>query len=266
MRALVVYESMFGTNRDLAHAIAEGLSASATVEVVEVGDAPTRLANDLDLLVVGGPNHQFGLSRPSSRAQAAQETEVPLVSRSIGLREWLAELDVDAGVSTVFAVFDTRVDVRVLQWMDRAARTITKRLGGYGLRALAPGECFRVTATTGPLADGELARAREWHSARHAGRGRARGLTPTTFLATRGAVAICHRSTTPRPAPRTRSRAWISRRRRCRCRRRLGRTRTRSARRSTPTPPGPHPRSTRSLRAWSARHRARRPSSPAGRW
>src|SRR5690606_38405315 len=43
MRALVVYESMFGNTRDVAYAVAEGLRRHLDVDVVEVGTAPTVL-------------------------------------------------------------------------------------------------------------------------------------------------------------------------------------------------------------------------------
>ena len=42
MRALVVYESMFGNTRTIAEAIAEGLSSHARVDLLEVGQARGR--------------------------------------------------------------------------------------------------------------------------------------------------------------------------------------------------------------------------------
>lgn len=89
-RALVVFESMFGNTATIAQAIADGLSGGADVDVVEVGVAPTVIADDVSPLVVGGPTHAFGMSRPSSRRSAAQQADHGVVSRGIGLREWLA--------------------------------------------------------------------------------------------------------------------------------------------------------------------------------
>ena len=40
MKALVVYESMFGNTEEVARAVADGLRERLEVEVVEVGDAP----------------------------------------------------------------------------------------------------------------------------------------------------------------------------------------------------------------------------------
>jgi flavodoxin len=78
MRALIVYESMFGNTRQIAEAVAEGLRAghdAAPVEVglVEVGEAPATVA-DVDLLVVGGPTHALGMSRPETRQSATEHT------------------------------------------------------------------------------------------------------------------------------------------------------------------------------------------------
>ena len=41
MKALVVYESMFGKTEQIARAIAVGLGESVDVQVAEVTDAPT---------------------------------------------------------------------------------------------------------------------------------------------------------------------------------------------------------------------------------
>jgi flavodoxin len=67
MRALVVYESMFGNTQAIANAIVQGLSGRMRVEALEVGVAPATIDDDVALLVVGGPTHAFGLSRPQTR-------------------------------------------------------------------------------------------------------------------------------------------------------------------------------------------------------
>ena len=54
MRALVVYESMFGNTEAVARAIAEGIESSMHADVVEVGAAPSTVPADATLLVGGG--------------------------------------------------------------------------------------------------------------------------------------------------------------------------------------------------------------------
>ena len=164
MRALIVYESMFGNTRDVAEAVAEGLAEYVATDVVEVGDAPTEPPADVDLLVVGGPTHVLGLTRPRTRADAATKTEAPLVSRGDGLREWLAALP-RAGRGGRAAAFDTRIDVR---WLPgSAARGVARRLHKRGYRLIAPAQSYYVDDMKGPLTDGELERARDW--GRHLG-------------------------------------------------------------------------------------------------
>jgi flavodoxin len=159
MRALVVFESMFGNTQQIAQAVADGLRRYARVKLVEVGDAPTELDNDLDLLVVGGPTHAHGLSRQATRDQAAGMTKTGVVSRHGGLREWLARLAPTSGMKA--ATFDTRLDKP--RWLvGSAARTAAKGLSRRGYSLAAVPESFLVSGTLGPLRDGEVERARQW--------------------------------------------------------------------------------------------------------
>ncbi len=53
MHALVVFESMFGNTQMIAQAVAEGLWLEGmSLDIVEVGTAPTVIGDDVDLLVV----------------------------------------------------------------------------------------------------------------------------------------------------------------------------------------------------------------------
>ena len=157
MRALVVYESMFGNTRTIAEAISDGLAAHLDVSAVEVSAAPTTIGDDVDLLVVGGPTHAFSLSRASTRLDAGEKSGQQLVSSGSGLREWLDQLHVDAPVA---AAFDTKV--RKPRLPGSAARAAAKRLRHLGLTLTAPATTFYVDGMTGPLLDGERARAQAW--------------------------------------------------------------------------------------------------------
>ncbi len=155
-RAVVVYESMFGNTEAVARAVAEGLSSRIDdVEVVAVTSAPTTL-DGFDLVVVGGPTHAFGMSRPATRTSARdQGAEGPT---DIGVREWL-ETVIRPESPTLAACFDTRIRVPLL--VGSAARAVRRRLRRLGFEVVTIGR-FRVTATPGPLAGGELDRARRW--------------------------------------------------------------------------------------------------------
>jgi hypothetical protein len=166
MRALVVYESMFGNTRYVAEAVADGLGMVMEVEVMSVGQAVERpgggIPDQLGLLVVGGPTHAFGMSRPGTRADAVSKHGAPAVtSETAGIREWLERLDggtLPSGLRV--ATFDTRVrHPRVPGSAARRAATALRRLGCRP--ALAP-ESFWVDGVAGPLLPGETDRARTW--------------------------------------------------------------------------------------------------------
>jgi Flavodoxin len=84
MRARVVYESMFGNTQVVAQAVAEGLAKSLAVDLEEVGTAATDISADIDLLVVGGPTHAFGMSRERTRESAAEQAARGIVSAGEG--------------------------------------------------------------------------------------------------------------------------------------------------------------------------------------
>jgi Flavodoxin len=159
MRARVVYESMFGNTQAIAQAVADGLAENIGVEVEEVGSAATDVASDVDLLVVGGPTHAFGLSRERTRESAVMQAAGGVVSAGEGLREWLGA--VTGGTRAIAAAaFDTRIDKPRMP--GSAAHGAEKRLRRLGFRVLVPAASFYVTDTSGPLVEGELERARRW--------------------------------------------------------------------------------------------------------
>ena len=153
---MVVYESMWGSTKAVAEAIAEGLAAAGPVRVVEVGEAGAELGEYVDLVVVGGPTHAFGMTRESTRADAATQ-HGPVISRT-GVREWLEQAHLPSGVP--YAAFDTKVAKPNLP--GSAAKGIDKALHKLGARRAAEATTFRVNGKWDGLLDGELDRARGW--------------------------------------------------------------------------------------------------------
>jgi flavodoxin len=162
MGAIVVYESVYGNTRKVAEAIAEGLG---DVRALPVHEASQRL-QEHDLLVVGGPTHIHGMATSSSRQTAVEALHEdgdahwvePGATEQPGLRAWLRDLPEAPGVRA--AAFDTRLDRS--PWLTGAAsRGIAKRLRHRGYDVVDT-ESFLVEDSEGPLADGELGRAREW--------------------------------------------------------------------------------------------------------
>lgn len=157
-RALVVYESMFGNTHAVADAVAEGLRESLEVEVLEVEEAPLEVADDVDLVVVGGPTHAFSMSRPSTRKSAGEQGADPTAAAHSGIREWVSGVVARKGLAT--ATFDTRIAKPHLP--GSAAKSAERKLKRRGFAELAHPESFYVTDTSGDLLEGELDRARAW--------------------------------------------------------------------------------------------------------
>ncbi|MGE5226237.1 MAG: flavodoxin family protein, partial [Planctomycetaceae bacterium] len=153
------YESMFGNTMKVAEAIASGLASRLTVELAEVGKAPTTLPDDVGLLVLGGPTHAFGMTRADTREEARKQADDGVISARIGMREWLDALP-PASRELAAATFDTRVKKAFIP--GSAAHGAEKRLRHLGFRILVKAESFWVGGTTGPLNEGELARAKSW--------------------------------------------------------------------------------------------------------
>ena len=166
MRSVVIYESMYGNTHHIADAIAAGLREAGDAVVVSVHDATADVLVDADLVVVGGPTHVHGMSRPATRTSAAEVLDQPDHNADLeldpdaagpGVREWLEGL----GASTArAAAFDTRVDVAAVL-SGRASKGIAKGLRHHGFDVVVPPESFLVTKET-HLEPGEEDRAREW--------------------------------------------------------------------------------------------------------
>jgi hypothetical protein len=160
MKALVMYESMFGNSERVARAVAEGLAEHVEVVVRDVTSSPGgEVPVGTDLLVVGGPTHAFSMSRPGTREDAIRQgAGQGLATR--GLREWLDGLDPDLhGLAA--ATFDTRV-TRVRRLPGSAARSAARVLRRRGVRMLVLPESFFVDDVAGPLSPDEITRARAW--------------------------------------------------------------------------------------------------------
>ena len=165
MKAVVIYESIFGNTRKIAEAIGKGLGERYEVSLFEVGQADYKVLDGVDLLVVGGPTHIGSLSRPASRQAAVEEMkkmalDCQPVSGKIGLREWLSLLpDTKSGSA---AAFDTRMPKKGFIPVSIASRRMASKLKKHGYRLAGKPEGFVVTETSGPLRDGELERAVQW--------------------------------------------------------------------------------------------------------
>jgi hypothetical protein len=164
MRALVVYESMYGNTHAVAISIAAGLGASYEVTLVPVTRATPDLVAAADLVIAGGPTHMHGMSTAASRRMAAEaaakegsELAMDPDADSPGIRGWLSQAGQGHGLA---AAFDTRISGAPLL-TGRASRGIARLLNARGYHLLTAPASFLVSKE-GTLLEGEEARARAW--------------------------------------------------------------------------------------------------------
>jgi flavodoxin len=145
MKALVVYDSVYGNTEKIARAIADALAGKGEARLVRAGTVGVDDIGGVDLLVVGAPT-QGG--RPTPIVQAFLKGIPP--GRLASVRA---------------AAFDTRIVKggagTVAKLFGYAARRIESELIRCGARQIVT-QGFAVKGRGGPLEDGEEARAREW--------------------------------------------------------------------------------------------------------
>lgn len=155
MKALVVYESLWGNTAAVARAIAAGLGPGT--QALSTAEATKEIVAGADLIVAGSPLFAFQLPtdkiRETIRGKAATFPTPPDLSHP-PLRAWLETVPAGKGRA---AAFETRI------WWSPggAAGSILKALKKAGYAA-AGSKRFRVAGMTGPLKAGEIERARKW--------------------------------------------------------------------------------------------------------
>jgi Flavodoxin len=164
MRAVVVYESMYGNTHQVADAIGAGLSTAFEVRVVPVSRAGPEVLACTDLIVIGGPTHAHGMSRASTRKAAVEAAGKPVSGLTVepdalgpGLREWFGSL---GRYLVKAAAFDTRLRAPTAL-TGRASKRVARLLRAHGFEVVTEPESFLVTKQD-RLAPDEITRAREW--------------------------------------------------------------------------------------------------------
>jgi flavodoxin I len=142
MKALIVYDSVYGNTEKIASAIGESITHSGEVKVLWAGEAdPSELAS-IDLLIIGSPVHG---GRPTPPVQ-----------------DFLSRMAQQSLKGIKVAVFDTRATSKFAKIFGNAAGRIAGQLTKKGAVVTVPPEGFFVTGTKGPLKEGELERAANW--------------------------------------------------------------------------------------------------------
>lgn len=149
MKALVIYDSVFGNTEKIARAISGALSADTPVK--SIGMVSPADLTGVDTLLVGSPTRSF---KPT-----------PAVT------DFLAALPAGTLNGVRAAAFDTRIPLDsiknpifrlIVKKGGYAAPIIEKALSDKGAVIAIPGDGFIVLESEGPLKEGELARAADW--------------------------------------------------------------------------------------------------------
>ena len=155
MKAIVVYESLWGNTAAIARAIAEGIGPEA--RALSTAEATEAEIAGADLIVAGAPVHAFSLPSEQSRKNAGGgngKTPAPDLSHP-AMRSWLAGLAPGKGLS---AAFET-----AFKWSPSGATSrIGQALQRAGYRPVSKAHRFLIAGGSGPLRDGEVENAKAW--------------------------------------------------------------------------------------------------------
>jgi flavodoxin len=142
MKALIVYDSVYGNTEKIAGAMAEAITPSGEVKALRAGEANPSELESLDLLIVGSPTHA---GRPTAAVQ-----------------DFLNKVTQQSLKGIKVAAFDTRISKKIVGVFGYAAGRIANNLKKKGGVLIASPEGFFVTGGQGPLKEGELERAAAW--------------------------------------------------------------------------------------------------------
>jgi flavodoxin len=140
VKSLIVYDSTYGNTEKIARAI--GAALTGDVKVQKAGEVNIAELASYDLLVIGSPTYG---GRP-----------MPTVA------DFLGKIPDDAVKGKNVAAFDTRIPTKFAKLFGYAADRIAKSLKDKGANLMVPAEGFFVNGKSGPLKDGEEARAATW--------------------------------------------------------------------------------------------------------
>ena len=149
MKALVVYDSVYGNTEKIAKSI--GGAITGDVKVLRAREASPFELKSLDLLIVGSPTYG---GRPTPP-----------------MKDFLNGASQAAINGVKVATFDTRMTTRAVKIFGYAAGRLAKSLQGKGGTLVAPPEAFYVVDREGPLKDGETERAAQWGGKLQSGAG-----------------------------------------------------------------------------------------------
>jgi len=150
MKIVIIYDSVFGNTQKLAEEMGEVLKGNK-VDILKPAQATSSIIEKADVVIVGSPTRAFN---PTKEISAFLKS---IPAKYLKGKKALA--------------FDTRMNIeemnsKVFNFFEKvfgyAGENIEKSLMKKGADMLLPHEGFFVKDSEGPLADGELERAKNW--------------------------------------------------------------------------------------------------------
>jgi len=145
---LVIYDSVFGNTEKIAHAIGEALGNASVKKVDQVVDDDIK---NLKILIVGSPTRAFNPTpaiKDYLKGLASNELEGV---RASAFDTRIPKDQTDSGFLKLMINLFGYADKKIEKGLEKAGADLTIESAGFG-----------VTGTEGPLAEGELDRAKEW--------------------------------------------------------------------------------------------------------
>ncbi len=139
MKALVIYDSLYGNTEKVARALASGMrEGGIEVDCVRANTVDTATLGAYDMLVIGGPTHKLGLSDP--------------------MKAFMKQLEgADIKNKQAFA-FDTKFKSRLA---GSAGKKIEQQMRQNGMEVIMPHVSAIVTGSEGPLKEGTEAQFKQ---------------------------------------------------------------------------------------------------------
>jgi flavodoxin len=156
MKAIVVYESLWGNTAEVARAIAEGIGSGA--QALSTAQATLDVVASADLIVAGSPVLAFKMPTEQIRDSLRStplDAPAPADLSHPSMRSWLDGLPTGNARAAAF-------ETRVRGPFGHATPEITKALAKAGYLSTTKPLSIIVMGKYGPLKDGELERARAW--------------------------------------------------------------------------------------------------------
>ena len=155
MKALILYDSVYGNTEKIALAIGNALGPQEDVSVMKVGDVKPDQFAGLNLLIVGAPTQRF-------RTTAAMSDLLKMIPENSLKGVKVAAFDTRLSMDEINKTPILAFFVRLFGVNAYAARPIANRLRKKGGKLVGSPEGFFVEGMKGPLVEGELERAVNW--------------------------------------------------------------------------------------------------------